>query len=64
MYSSENVHLDDQLKFQPLSLTLFLRAEYSIGKFFIQPQFAMDYYFPAKSNNFSTLFSVNTGFMF
>jgi hypothetical protein len=64
LYSSENVYLDDQLKFQPLSLTMFLRSEYSIGKFFIQPQFTMDYYFPSSSNNFSILFSINAGFIF
>lgn len=64
LYSSENVYLDDQLKFQPLSLTLFLRGEYSIGKFFVQPQFTMDYYFPATSNNFNTIFSINIGCMF
>jgi hypothetical protein len=64
LYSSENVYLDDQLNFQPLSLTLFLRGEYSIGKFFIQPQIAMDYYFPSETRNFSSLFSINTGFMF
>jgi hypothetical protein len=64
LYSSENVYLDDQLKFQPLSLTLFFRGEYAIGKFFIQPQFALDYYFPSSNNNFSALFSVNSGFMF
>lgn len=64
LYSTENVYLDDQLKFQPLSLTLFLRGEYSIGKFFIQPQFTMDYYFPAGSGNFNSLFSVNIGCMF
>jgi hypothetical protein len=64
LYSTENLYLDDQIKFQPLSLTLFLRGEYSIGKFFIQPQFAMDYYFPATSNNFNTIFSVNIGCMF
>jgi len=64
LYSSEGVYLDDQLKFQPLSLTLFLRGEYSIGKFFIQPQFTMDYYFPAETKNFNTLFTLNTGFMF
>ena len=46
LYNSENVYLDDQLKFQPLSLTMFLRGEYSIGKFFIQPQLVFDYYFP------------------
>lgn len=64
LYNSENVYLDDQLDFQPLSLTMFLRGEYSIGKFFIQPQLVLDYYFPATDKNFSTLFSCNVGFIF
>lgn len=64
LYSTENIYLDDQLKFQPLSLTMYIRGEYSIGKFFIQPQFTMDYYFPASSNNFNSMFSVNLGCMF
>ena len=64
LYSTENVYLDDQIKFQPLSLTTFLRGEYSIGKFFIQPQLAMDYYFPAETKNFSAVFSLNIGCMF
>jgi len=64
LYNSENVNLDDQVEFQPLSLTMFLRGEYSIGKFFIQPQLVFDYYFPANKDNFSTLFSVNLGVLF
>jgi hypothetical protein len=64
LYNTESVYLDDQLKFQPLSLTMFLRGEYSIGKFFIQPQFTMDYYFPASSGNFTSIFSINIGCMF
>jgi hypothetical protein len=64
LYSTESLYLDDQINFQPLSLTLYLRGEYSIGKFFVQPQFAMDYYLPATTNNFNTLFSVNLGFIF
>jgi hypothetical protein len=63
LYNSENIYLDDQLDFQPLSLTMFLRGEYSIGKFFIQPQMVLDYYFPAEEKNFSTLFSFNLGFI-
>jgi len=43
---------------------MFLRGEYSIGKFFIQPQFTMDYYFPASSGNFTSIFSINIGCMF
>lgn len=64
LFNSENVYLDDELKFQPLSLSLFLRGEYSIGKFFVQPQLIFDYYFPATTSNFSTLFSFNAGFIF
>lgn len=64
LFNSENVYLDDEIKFQPLSLSLFFRGEYSIGKFFVQPQFTLDYYFPASTNNFNTLISVNAGFIF
>jgi hypothetical protein len=64
LYSTENVYLDDEIKFQPLSLTLFLRGEYSIGKFFVQPQFTMDYYFPGTTSNFNAIFSINIGCMF
>jgi hypothetical protein len=58
------VTLDDRQQFQPLSLTLYLKPEYCIGKFFIQPQFILDYYFPAKEENLTALFSLNAGFMF
>lgn len=64
LYNSENVYLDDELDFQPLSLTMFLRGEYSIGKFFVQPQVVFDYYFPATEGHFSTLFSFNLGMIF
>ena len=64
LYGTENVYLDDQLEFQPLALTLSLKSEYTIGKFFIQPNITLDYYFPADKENFSTLFSLNAGFIF
>ena len=64
LFNSENIYLDDKLNFQPLSLTFYLRSEYSLGKFFIQPQVVFDYYFPSGSRNFSTIFSINAGFMF
>lgn len=64
LYNTDNLYLDDELKFQPLSLTLFLRGEYSLGKFFVQPQMAFDYYFPAASQKFNTIFSVNAGLIF
>ncbi len=64
LYSTEDVYLDDQIKFQPQSLSLYLRTEYSIGKFFIQPQLTLDYYFPATTKPFSSLFSITAGLMF
>lgn len=64
LFNSENFYLDDHIKFQPLSLTLFLRGEYSIGKFFIQPQVMLDYYIPATTENFNALFQMNLGFIF
>lgn len=53
-----------QQKFQLLSTTLYLRTEYAIGKFFIQPQVLFDYYMPGDNNSITTLFSINTGFIF
>jgi len=64
LYSTENIYLDDKVYFQPVSLTFFLRTEYSIGKFYIQPQLVLDYYFPAEKNKFSSLLTFNTGFIF
>ena len=51
-----------QQKFQLLSSTLYLRGEYSYGKFFIQPQLIIDYYFPGEKSNLATFFSINAGF--
>jgi len=64
LYSSDNVHLDDQLYFQPLSLSTYLKAEYSKGKFYVQPQLILDYYFPAPEKNFATVVMMNAGVIF
>lgn len=64
LFNSENLYLDDQLKFQPLSLGFNVRGEYSVGKFFVQPQIILDYYFPASSKNLSAFFACNAGFVF
>jgi len=64
LYSSENVYLDNKLYFQPLALTFYLKTEYSIGKFYIQPQLILDYYFPATEKQFTGLVSVSGGFIF
>lgn len=64
LYNSESISLDNNLYFQPISLTGFLKTEYSAGKFFVQPQVMFDYYFPAQQNNFLVNWSVNTGVLF
>jgi len=64
LYNTENLAFDNNVYFQPISLTAFFKAEYAKGKFFIQPQVMFDYYFPASSNNFTTAFLVNTGVVF
>jgi hypothetical protein len=64
LYSTDRIYLDNQLRFQPLSLTANIKTEYSKGKFFVQPQLSFDYYFPATTQNFSTAFILNTGVIF
>jgi hypothetical protein len=64
LYNTDNVALDDQLYFQPLSLSTYLKAEYSVGKFFFQPQLIFDYYFPADNNKLTTAVVFNTGVIF
>jgi len=64
LYNTENVYLDNKLYFQPLALTFYLKTEYSIGKFYVQPQLILDYYFPATEKNLTTAFVVNAGVIF
>lgn len=59
LYNSGDISADEKSKFQPLSVSLYLRPEYNIGVFFIQPQMIIDYYLPAE--NLTTLFSINAG---
>ena len=64
LYSTDNIYLDDQLYFQPLSLSGYVKLEYARGKFFVQPQLVLDYYFPAEEKNFTTAFVLNAGVIF
>lgn len=64
LYNTDNVTFDNRLYFQPVSLTSFIKTEWAKGKFYVQPQFMLDYYFPASSGNFSTAFLVNAGLVF
>jgi len=62
LFNTGDISVDDKMKFQPVSLTMHLRPEYSIGKVFIQPQFILDYYFP--SETLTPLFYLNAGIIF
>ena len=64
LFNTDNVELEDNLGFQPLSLAMMLRGDVSFGKFYIQPQLIADYYFPAKEQNLLLGFRINTGFIF
>ena len=64
LYNTENVTLDNQFYFQPISLTTFLKTEYAKGKFYFQPQLILDYYLPGTSNNFAAAFLINAGLVF
>ena len=64
LYKTQNVSFDNSLYFQPVSLTAYLKTEYTIRKFYVQPQLLFDYYFPARSENFTTLYVINAGVFF
>jgi len=59
-----NQQVSEQTGFGAQSVTLVLRADYSIGKFFIMPQILMDYYLPKSDDHFNMAYSVVTGFNF
>jgi hypothetical protein len=59
VYNTGDIDIEDKFKFQPVSVSLYLRPEYNFGAFFIQPQLILDYYLPA--NNFSAMFSLTAG---
>lgn len=64
LYQPGNTKLDEEQKLRPVSLTATIKAEYSIGKFFVQPQVLFDHYFPAASNNFNVAYVMNAGLIF
>ncbi|RYY64161.1 MAG: hypothetical protein EOO12_10420 [Chitinophagaceae bacterium] len=64
LVSTEYQTLDDQLRFQPLSATALLRAEWSWKRFFLQPQYVLNYYFPSSSSNLAGYLRVNFGYLY
>ena len=63
LYSSESVALNETSRFQPLSVTAFLKAGISKGAFSLQPQVSLDYYLPAKENNLTAGFVINAALL-
>ncbi|SHE69655.1 hypothetical protein SAMN05444008_102303 [Cnuella takakiae] len=63
-FLSDQVTLQESTKFQPLAVTAFLRTTYNRGKFFVQPQMALDYYIPTSDQHFTASFALNTGIIF
>ncbi|MDB5196596.1 MAG: hypothetical protein JWP88_967, partial [Flaviaesturariibacter sp.] len=64
LFNSAESYLDSKLYFQPLAAAVFLKTELTVGKAFIQPQVAFNYYFPATDKHFSSIITVNAGFIF
>ena len=59
-----NQQVSEQTGFGAQSVSLVLRSDYSIGKFFIMPQVLMDYYLPQSDDRFNMAYSIVTGFNF
>ena len=59
-----NQQITEQTGYGAQSFSFILRADYSIGKFFIMPQFLMDYYLPEAEDRFTMAYSVVAGFNF
>lgn len=59
-----NQQVSEQTGFGAQSVTFVLRADYSIGKFFIMPQVLFDYYLPKVDERFNMAYSVSAGVNF
>lgn len=64
LYDAKNANLNSTTSFRPLAVTAFVKTEYAIGKFFVQPQVMIDYYIPASSDNITAAYAINTGLIF
>jgi hypothetical protein len=59
-----NQQVTEQTGFGAQSISLVLRADYSIGKLFIMPQVLFDYYLPKVDDRFNMAYSVVAGVNF
>ena len=59
-----NQNISDQTSYRPQSFSLILRSDYNIQKFFVMPQFLLDYYIPETNNHLNIGYSITAGFNF
>lgn len=59
-----NQQITEQTGFGAQSVSFILRADYSIGKFFVMPQLLMDYYLPEADDRFTMAYSLVAGINF
>ncbi|HYJ37632.1 MAG TPA: hypothetical protein VEV87_03410 [Chitinophagaceae bacterium] len=59
-----NQHISDQSSYRPQSFSFILRTDYNIGKFFVMPQFLLDYYIPETDEHLNLGYSITAGINF
>jgi hypothetical protein len=60
--STQNI--SDNSDFRPQSVSLILRTDYNIGKFFLMPQMLFDYYIPSTDKHLNSAYSLTAGLNF
>lgn len=60
--STQNI--SDNSGFRPQSASLIVRCDYNLGKFFVMPQFLLDYYIPSTDKHLNSAYSLTAGFNF
>jgi hypothetical protein len=64
LYQSRSAFVNYKTDFQPLSASFNLKAEWSKGIFFVQPQFFIDYLFGTEHKKLITAQALNAGIIF
>ena len=59
-----NQNISDQTAYRPQSVSLIMRSDYNVGKFFLMPQFLLDYYIPETEKHLNFGYSLTAGFNF
>src|ERR1700730_13494125 len=59
-----NQNISDKSAYRPQSVSLILRSDYNLQKFFVMPQVLFDYYLPQTDKHLNIAYSITTGFNF